>query len=204
MIFENFPNRLFIFSDIMGGLNDWMEKRCPLNQYNCNFFIRRIHPVFNGRKTKIIFSQLSKSFGHLVDDSKVENQSDLTNSDYLIDRQLNLTDLPLELLSHIISYLDSFSLNNLSLTNKLLRRLVSNQLERRGLVSLIWKKVKKTENTNGWMIIGYQWKISNSFDEIKKWNFENDHKLLNHIKNCKHFDRIIRKEPFKLIGLVKE
>lgn len=214
----------------MGGLNGWMERRCPLYQYNCKFFVRRLHPVFANKKSKIIFSQLSKSFGHCPVDGQddlsanqsanqeinlQENpQTSLTEldqngkqeDDYC--RPFSLTDLPPELISKIIGYLDAFSMNNLSLTNKLLRTLVSSRLEQRGLVSLIWKKVRSQNSTgaisSSWTVIGYQWKFSNLFDEIKQWRFDNDHKLLNHIKNCSHFDRMIRKEPYKLIGLVKE
>lgn len=211
----------------MGGLNGWMERRCPLYQYNCKFVVRRLHPMFGNKKSKIIFSQLSKSFGHRPgqqvdcsgpDDlsanqptSQQTNQIDVDQKgdqegDYW--RPISLTDLPHELISKIVGYLDPFSMNNLSLTNKLLRTLVSNRLEQRGLVSLIWKKVRNQmpigASGSSWVIIGYQWKFSNLFDEIKQWRFDDDHKLLNHIKNCSHFDRMIRSEPYKLIGLVKE
>lgn len=111
--------------------------------------------------------------------------------------EISLTDLPVELISQIVSYLDAFSLNNISLTNKLLRSLCCDQLERKGLVSLIWKR----SGVNGWTDIGYQWKFSNHFSLIKKWEFENE-KFLNHFSNdCKHFDRLVHKEPFQLIGI---
>lgn len=197
----------------MGGLNDWMEHRCPLHQYNCKFFVRRLHPMFGGKKSRIIFSQLNKSFGHQVDSGEDDlnanrptNQTAVVQEDERL-KPINLTDLPLELLSKIIGFLDPFSLNNLSLTNKLLRKLVSDRLEQKGLVSLIWRRVKKPDAptaVGSWAVIGYQWKFSNLFDEIKQWRLDGDHKLLNHIANCKHFDRVIRKEPFKLIGIAKE
>ena len=190
----------------MGGLDDWMEHRCPLYQYNCKFFVRRLHPMFGGKRTKIVFSQLNKSFGHQVDSK--ENDLDANpQADPKAD-DIKLTDLPFELISKIIGFLDPFSLNNLSLTSKLLRKLVSDRLEQKGLVSLIWRRVKRpdaaTGTGGGWVIVGYQWKFSNLFDEIKQWRFDGDHKLLNHIANCEHFDRVIRKEPYKLIGIAKE
>ena len=197
----------------MGGLNDWMEKRCPLYQYNCRFFVRRLHPVFGGKKSKIIFSQLNKSFGHQVDFIEPRNLiTNQQNSGKAVvesdaSKSTNLTDLPFELISKIISFLEPFSLNNLALTNKLMRRLVSNRLEQQGLVSLIWKKVKRPDaqsGTGSWVVVGYQWKFSNLFDEIKQWRFDEDDKLLNHITNCPHYDRVVRKEPVKLIGIAKE
>lgn len=64
------------------------------------------------------------------------------------------------------------------------------------MVSLIWKK-----EASSWSIAGYRWKFSNHFSLIKNWKFENKH-FLNHVSNdCKHFDKLINKEPFQLIGL---
>lgn len=64
------------------------------------------------------------------------------------------------------------------------------------MVSLIWKK-----ETDGWTIAAHRWKFSNNFSMIEKWKFENA-KFLNHFANeCKHFDKLVNEEPFRLIGL---
>lgn len=146
-----------------------------------------MRPIFNNHTTKIVFSKQNKAFGVLG----LENE----NNENSIN-EFSLTDLPVELILRIISYLDAFSLNNISLTNKLLRSLCCSYLQRRGMVSLIWKK-----EANNWIISGYRWKFSNNFTLIKNWEFENKY-FLNHFYNdCKHSDKLIKKEPFQLIGI---
>lgn len=113
-------------------------------------------------------------------------------------QQASLTELPVELITQIISYLDAFSLNNISLTSKLLRSACCNLLERKGLVSLTWKKEVKVNRVN-WTVVGYKWSFSNHFSLIEKWEFD-DEQFLNHFANdCKHFDKLIHEEPFQLI-----
>lgn len=153
------------------------------------FNARRIVPICNNEKTKIVYGKQNKAFGHVVMDGE-DNSS--------ISQEVYLTDLPVELISHILSYLDAFSLNNIALTNMLLRSLCCSHLERRGMVTLIWKK---EVNQINWTVVGFRWKFSNHFSFIKKWTLENE-KFLNHFANdCKHFDKLIHKEPFQLIGI---
>lgn len=155
------------------------------------FNARRILPICNNEKTKIVYGKQNKAFGHLVMDGENENS---------INQEVYLTDLPVELISHILSYLDPFSLNNIALTNKLLRLLCCSHLERRGMVTLIWKKEVTVKRIN-YTAVGFRWKFSNHFSLIKKWELENE-KFLNHFSNdCKHFDKLIHKEPFQLIGI---
>ncbi len=68
------------------------------------------------------------------------------------------------------------------------------------MVSLIWKKEFKF-NRIRWTVAGYRWKFSNHFSLIEKWVFD-DESFLNHFStDCKHFDKLIHKEPFQLIGI---
>ncbi|KAG4073994.1 hypothetical protein HA402_014199 [Bradysia odoriphaga] len=182
--------------DIMPSLNGWMEKFCPNQQYGCTFSTKRIQPTSNNKRTQIVFSKQNKAFGHLV--------SALATEQSTHDDDVNLTQLPPEIISHILSYLDAFSLNNISLTNKLLRSLSCDLLERKGLVTLIWKRGVEGSRMQ-WVIAGYRWKFSNHFSLIKKWELVEE-PFLNHFANeCKHFDKLIHKEPFRLIDIsVKE
>ncbi|KAJ6641596.1 F-box only protein 40 [Pseudolycoriella hygida] len=178
-----------VHCDIINSLNGWMEKHCPNKQYGCSFSSRQMEPIFNNSKTRIVFSNVNKAFGLIGVD--VHNTF---NGDHM-DNEISLTDLPVELISYILSYLDSFSLNNISLTNKFLRSLCSSLLERRGLVSLMWKK----NDTMNWTVSGHRWKFSHHFSLVEKWQFDN-REFLNHFSNdCKHFDKLIHKEPFRLI-----
>lgn len=51
-------------SDIHGSINDWMEHRCPLFQYGCNFAQRRIHP--KPKDSRIVYNSVVESFGLLM------------------------------------------------------------------------------------------------------------------------------------------
>ncbi|CAG2103325.1 unnamed protein product [Medioppia subpectinata] len=85
--------------------------------------------------------------------------------------------LPFEILQNICQHLDSFSLNNLSLTSTRLRDVCRTFLDTRGLVSLQWQR---SVNDNG----KYSWDVG-----YKKWRFSSpvSHTLsltLNPWKTC--------------------
>ncbi|GAB6026537.1 hypothetical protein CHUAL_012959 [Chamberlinius hualienensis] len=50
-----------IHSDIHGGLNGWLEQRCPLAHYGCMFSFRRFFPTCCG--SKIVHNDILESFG---------------------------------------------------------------------------------------------------------------------------------------------
>lgn len=50
-----------VHSDIHGGLNGWLEQRCPLAPYGCTYSQRRLYPGMHG--AKIVHSQKLESFG---------------------------------------------------------------------------------------------------------------------------------------------
>ena len=66
---------------------------------------------------------------------------------------LHLSDLPLEVLRHMTQFLDSFSLNNLSLVSRTMRQVCCSVLQDRGVVSLIWER-QAEGGQSGWQVIG--------------------------------------------------
>lgn len=62
---------------------------------------------------------------------------------------LKLITLPVEILEHIICYLDGFSLNNLSLTCRGLRNICASLLQEKGMVLMEWEKL---EHSNSWHV----------------------------------------------------
>lgn len=69
--------------DILGSINGWMEHRCPLWQYGCNFVQRRIHPHPVG--TRITFNSIVESFGHVMNpncDMEKKSNDNLLNLPY--------------------------------------------------------------------------------------------------------------------------
>ncbi|XP_041467095.1 F-box only protein 40-like [Lytechinus variegatus] len=59
-----------VHSDIHGGLNGWMEQRCPLAPYGCTYSQRRLYPGTQG--AHIIHSENLESFGLCLEESQRE------------------------------------------------------------------------------------------------------------------------------------
>lgn len=98
---------------------DFIEARCPFSDYGCQYFARRIDFSHNCCKTvRLGFNESSGSFVFSFDQvkqsSRRRNYWDLDEAE----TNLNLLDLPFEVLYEIITHLDSNSLFNLSLTSK--------------------------------------------------------------------------------------
>ncbi|XP_053203345.1 F-box only protein 30-like isoform X1 [Panonychus citri] len=180
--------------DILGSINGWMEHRCPLWQYGCNFVQRRIHPFPEG--TRITFNPIVESFGHVMSPNcdKIDESSDIS-----------LLNLPYEILRQICFSLDGFSLNNLSMTCSRMREICSTLLEKRGVVILQWeRRVSTTDSTLRWVVGSKKWAFSTNFTEIKNWYFDSKHDVLNHIKHCPHYEIIKRTEPIALPAMKNE
>lgn len=137
-----------VHSDIQGGLNGWLEHRCPLAQYGCTFVRYRLLP--HSQNGAVIFNQELGSFGikpcghfsgveKCTSPSTVTAQGDTTQIPAKSNMDL-LTSLPFEILEKIASYLDGFSLCNFSRTCKLVREICRSVLETKGMVLFEWEK----------------------------------------------------------------
>ncbi|CAG2169917.1 unnamed protein product [Oppiella nova] len=131
-----------VHNDIHGGIDGWIEHRCPLWQYGCNFVHRRWTPKPDG--ASIVFNELVENFGIKMPETEADVYSD--------SQAISISLLPFEILQNICQHLDSFSLNNLSLTSKRLRDVCRTFLDTRGLVSLQWQR---SVNENG----KYSWDV---------------------------------------------
>ena len=157
-----------VHSDIHGGLNGWLEHRCPLAQYGCTFVRYRLRP--HSQNGAVIFDQDLGSFGikpceHLNGVGKCPSSSIET-----VERSTALpakstvdllTSLPLEILEKITSHLDGFSLCNFSRTCKLVREVCRNVLETKGMVLFEWEK--RIYDTGGW-----SWRVRQKVGGIQR------------------------------------
>lgn len=162
-----------VHCDIQGGLNGWFEQRCPLAHYGCTYSFHRFHPgireakvVFSpllesfgvkvsppGCSGATDLSEYKEKRSH----SKEPTPEILTSVNYNSAVQVNgvvrssahaavdyLTSLPFEILRHIASFLDGFSLCNVALTCRTLRDVCCSLLPERGIVVQEWEKDQKS------------------------------------------------------------
>ena len=142
-----------VHSDIQGGLNGWLEHRCPLAHYGCTFVRYRILP--HSQDGTVVFNQDLGSFGVQLNKHCESNSVQPMNSEIhengssgnLAEKDL-LTTLPVEVLEHIANMLDGFSLCSFSCTCKALREASRHVLETKGMVVLEWEK--KVYRTGHW------------------------------------------------------
>ena len=117
-----------VHDDILGGMNNWLEQRCPMASYGCGFSVRRMYPKcdqdakddgINTPHSTIVFSPGVESFGiaplSAIEKQKPVMKKKITNSTCKkqpmatkTNRNLHLTDLPFEILYKIAEYLESF------------------------------------------------------------------------------------------------
>lgn len=142
-----------VHSEIHGGLNGWVEHRCPFAQYGCTFIHHRLLP--NNQCGRVTFDKELGSFGvrHSIpnkDDEPFNKDCPHhitmeTSNDYF-------SSLPLEILESIADMLDGFTLCHLSRSSKLLRQVCQRVLEKKGLVSLVWEKRIYDNGSWSWCI----------------------------------------------------
>ncbi|PIK36413.1 putative F-box only protein 30-like [Apostichopus japonicus] len=201
-----------VHSDIHGGLNGWLEQRCPLAPYGCTYSQRRFYPGVHG--AKIIHSQKLESFGLRMDGATKEQQA-AADAASAVDVDVDAVDvdcvngqgsegeihfdylsrLPFELLQYLFRFLDSFSMNNAAMASKLLRQVCSSLLEERGMVVLLWEK-----HPTGWQISYKTWLYSTSFTPVHSWGFEDYAPIGQHLRTCPYNIRCSYPDKVQVMG----
>lgn len=163
-----------VHNDIHGGLNNWMEARCPLACFGCGFAARRMYPG-NHPGNKVVFSKINDSFG-------IRPHQEQGMDERRCDP--GLIELPVELLEKIFHYLDSLSLSCVSLVSSGLREIACSLLDMRGCLSLQWERVDKEGDGVQWAVAYKRWFYSCGFDPVTRWGHNTDAKVANHLKTC--------------------
>lgn len=70
-----------VHSEIHGGLNGWLEERCPLAQYGCTFGRRRFYPAPKG--SSVVHNEILESFGVKFPTPVIETSNNRSNSQRL-------------------------------------------------------------------------------------------------------------------------
>lgn len=135
--------------DIQASLSGWFQQRCPLAYLGCTFSQIRFHP--SGQEATIKYRQdvstfvLQPHFSSFTDAEKSLNPQGSAGQDFD-----GLSSLPLEILQHIVGYLDSFTLSQLSQVSCLMREVCATLLQDRGMVFLEWKKKTYSHGGSSW------------------------------------------------------
>ncbi|XP_074660028.1 F-box only protein 30-like [Tubulanus polymorphus] len=111
-------------------------------------------------------------------------------------RDSTLTTLPFEVLRYLTRYLDGFSLNNLAMTNHLLRDVCCSVLEDRGIVIPHWEREQAPNDKIVWKIAFKRWFFSTVFTPVDEWKFTDYQPIGEHLKQCLFNKRLIRKRPY--------
>ncbi|XP_028293060.1 F-box only protein 30a [Gouania willdenowi] len=180
-----------VHGDIHAGLNGWMEQRCPLAYYGCTYSQRRFCPSVQG--FRIIHDRHLGSFGVQPGlPFKTGNHLPKTMRHFSSHCDM-FSSLPFEVLQYIASFLDSFSLCQLSRVSHTMRDVCASLLQMRGMVVLLWEKKRRADGSPSWQITDKVWRFSTAFGTVKEWKFANIASMADHLKKCK-FNTISRKE----------
>ncbi|KAI4884566.1 hypothetical protein NFI96_010423 [Prochilodus magdalenae] len=139
-----------VHGDIHAGLNGWMEQRCPLAFYGCTYSQRRFCPSVQG--SKIIHDRYLGSFGVQSGLAARPGEPLSRNTCQYGSHCDHLSSLPFELLQHVASFLDGFSLCQLSRVSRTMRDVCASLLQSRGMVVLLWGKTRRADGSSSWQI----------------------------------------------------
>ncbi|KAK9534071.1 hypothetical protein VZT92_009145 [Zoarces viviparus] len=180
-----------VHGDIHAGLNGWMEQRCPLAYYGCTYSQRRFCPSVQG--FRIIHDRHLGSFG-VQPGLPLKAGDDLPRKPFRFGSQCDqLSSLPFEVLQHVASFLDSFSLCQLSRVSHIMRDVCASLLMMRGMVVLLWEKKRRADGSPSWQITDKVWRFSTAFGTVNEWKFANIASMADHLKKCQ-FNKITRRE----------
>ncbi|XP_061651081.1 F-box only protein 30a [Phyllopteryx taeniolatus] len=181
-----------VHGDIHAGLNGWMEQRCPLAYYGCTYSQRRFCPSVQG--FRIIHDRHLGSFGVQPGlPLKSGEQPPRSAHPRPGSKCDQLSGLPFEVLQHVASFLDSFSLCQLSRTSRTMRDVCASLLQMRGMVVLLWEKKRREDGSPSWQITDKVWRFSTAFGTVNEWKFANITSMADHLKKCK-FNTVARRE----------
>ncbi|KAL2098880.1 hypothetical protein ACEWY4_005360 [Coilia grayii] len=191
-----------VHGDIHAGLNGWMEQRCPLAYYGCTYSQRRFCPSLQG--SRVVHDRHLGSFGvqfnvpgsapALYPPSSSDWRGGSRSYSCRYGNQCDhLSSLPFELLQHVASFLDGFSLCQLSRVSRTMRDVCATLLQGRGMVVLLWRKVRQLDGSNSWQIKDKVWRFSTAFGTVNEWKFANISSMADHLKTCK-FNTVTRRE----------
>jgi len=171
-----------VHNDIHGGLNNWIEARCPLASHGCGFSVRRLYPGIDPGNC-VRYSKEMESFGVKPSEPKLKTGSGVKKKGSKAVYQVCLADLPVEVLQEVFGYLDPWTLGTVALVSRYLREVACGLLDSKGCLSLQWERVEEDDKIR-WEVAYKRWFYSCAFDPVKQWGINVDGKISNHLQSC--------------------
>lgn len=172
---------------------DLLERTCPLSTYGCPVTQRQLCASL-GTNTRS--NSCAHTRAHLVYDAHLgafglrpfthtplPATPTVTSDPQGLDR---LSALPMELLHHLLGYLDGFSLNQLALVSARMREVCASLLRVRGMVLLRWTtSPTHSTGTRRWTVQDKVWRFSTAFSHVESWDLVEAPSLSNHLQCCR-------------------
>ncbi|XP_051533191.1 F-box protein 40.1 [Myxocyprinus asiaticus] len=190
-----------VHSDIQSCASGWFEQRCPLAYLGCTFIQRRFQP--SSQRAMVFYNKDLSTFclRPEVSDILYEGVKTVTMERKCARNTDALSKLPFEVLVHIVGFLDSFTLTQLSLVSRLMREVCSTLLNERGMVSLKWEKKVYSHGGRCWRSRKKVWQFSNLFSTVDSWCFDKLPPISEHLKDCPYYQKESKTEPVPLTGV---
>lgn len=185
--------------DIQSSLSGWFEQRCPLAYLGCTFSQRRLQP--STQRAKVSYNQ-DLSIFTLTPEVPASLMSDSQTGPpkARIKYEDSLNNLPFEVLCHIASYLDSFTLSQLALVSRLFRDICATLLQERGMVGFKWRKKSYSHGGTRWKPTKV-WEFSTLFSKVDNWCISDTASMAEHLKHCPFYQTELKTEPFALASV---
>ncbi|XP_039887948.1 F-box only protein 40-like [Simochromis diagramma] len=205
-----------VHSDIQMCVNGWFEQRCPLAYLGCSYSQRRFQPSTHEATISYnddlgCFSLIPTTSVCLGDTSQTSRSTDASTSFAWRKRGSraggtddSLSSLPYEVLCHVASFLDSFSLSQLAMVSHLMRQVCSSQLQERGMVTLRWERKTYSHGGAKWRVKQRVWQFSTLFSPVDTWCFQDVPPISEHLKVCRYYERESRTEKIYLPRMREE
>ncbi|KAF0309150.1 F-box only protein 30 [Amphibalanus amphitrite] len=203
-----------LHGDVHGGAGGWIQQRCPMAQYGCPHFADRLYP--DSPRRRFTVSPVSGCVGvtdvsvrPVTNDTDPETGTETDpgqdpDSERDLDpgsgaaRPWRFEELPFEVLQHIASLLDPYSLNHLSLTSRLLRDVCGSLLNSRGLVMLLWAPFQRDGQIT-WHTVAKSWRFSCAFGPVRRLWLGGGAHVTDHLPRCPFYRPARAAAPFALV-----
>ena len=175
--------------DFYSSLNGWIEETCPYKQYGCAFTQHRLVPhnshfriAFDRHNSCVTTKHVDKVTVNINGNSVDKHQHSANNN-------INILDMPVEIMLKILAYLDSYSIRQVMLTCTYLYDFSTSLLKTNGIVQPKWVRNGKIQGLQSWKIKKFTWSFSNAISPIKAWKINSVPSMAAHLTNCPYAPR---------------